>query len=359
MRRHKPITMNPTKPTLHTLCQATGLSVATVSRALAGLGSVSPATRDKVLAAAQALNYVPDRAAVRLKTGRTQVLAFVMDRFDASQPGHQALMMGLSEEARRHDYHLVVLPSPPNDDPLATVRYVVERRMADALVLSHTKAQDERVAYLLQRDFPFITHGRTELSSPHAWVDWDNAAFAEQAVQTLADRGRRRLGLLLPQLGSLFRGHLIEGFTRACAARGLAGQIVETVSLDDPPEAIFRWALRHGQSFDGWVVSREAPVLPLLGALNDLQRAVGRDIELVTKYSSTLAHYIRQPLLVSFEDLHITGRSLARGVLQQLLPGSAEAPPGETLLCELIPPGPIEVFPTEVHAMATPWLATP
>ena len=39
MRRHKPITMNPTKPTLHTLCQATGLSVATVSRALAGLAN--------------------------------------------------------------------------------------------------------------------------------------------------------------------------------------------------------------------------------------------------------------------------------------------------------------------------------
>jgi hypothetical protein len=45
-----------------------------VSRALSGSEAVLPETRDKVLAAAKRLNYVRDRAAVRLKTGKTWVV---------------------------------------------------------------------------------------------------------------------------------------------------------------------------------------------------------------------------------------------------------------------------------------------
>lgn len=321
--------MNTAKPTVRTLAQATGLSLATVSRALAGSASVLPATRDKVLQAARELHYVRDRAAVRLKTGRTQVAAFMMDRLDASQPGYKQLMLGIGDALRDTDYHLIVLPDALDDDPLSGVRYVVDRGLADGLLLSHTTADDARVRYLLERGFPFVTHGRTRLAQPHASVDFANEQFAALAVDALVARGRRELGILLPLPGSEFRDHLADGFDAACAARGIAGLQVLSVSLDDGPEAIYQWALREAGRFDGLVLSLEAPALPLLGALADARREPGRDIDVVVKYSSDLPHYIRQPLIACFEDLHLTGLTLGRQLLEQLL--QPDQPPGQVL----------------------------
>jgi len=268
--------------TIPKIAEATGLSLATVSRALAGLPNVLPGTREKVLEAARELNYVRDRAAVRLKTGKTQVIAFLMDPFDATQPGFMNLLLGLSESVRNTDYHVITLPSTGDVDRLTAVRYVVERGMADGIVMSHTTPQDERVAYLQEKGFPFVTHGRTHIAEPHGYVDFSNEQFAAMGARALTLRGRKRLAILLPQAGSVF-----------------------------------------------W---------PLLSAIGDCGLQVGRDIDLVIKYSSSLPHYIRQPLMACFEDLHLAGKTLGESLLAHF------AQPGLTTAQVLFLPPDIEVF---------------
>jgi LacI family transcriptional regulator len=307
--------MSQEKATITTLAKATGLSLATVSRALAGSPSVLPGTRDKVIEAARQLNYVRDRAAVRLKTGKTHVIAFIMDRADASQPGFKDLLLGLSDAVQGTDYHLIVVPDAGEDDPLGAVRYIVERGLADGLVLSHTTPQDERVSYLQEKAYPFITHGRTRLAQPHGFVDFANEQFAAMGVRALMERSRQRLGILLPMRGSAFRTHLADGFAQACQNAEVQGSCVDAVSLDDDPEAIYQWAMAHAAQYDGLVVSREAPVLPLLSALGDQGMQVGRDIDLVIKYSSSLPQYIRQPFMACYEDLHLAGKTMGQSLL--------------------------------------------
>ncbi len=324
--------------TIPQIAEVTGLSLATVSRALAGLPNVLPETREKVLEAARQVNYVRDRAAVRLKTGKTQVIAFLMDPFDATQPGFSNLLLGLSESVRGTDYHMIVLPSAGGQDRLAAVRYVVERGMADGIVMSHTTPQDERVSYLQEKGFPFITHGRTHIAQPHGFVDFSNEQFAAMGVRALAGHGRKRLAILLPQAGSVFRTHLAEGFSAACADDQVDGECIAQISLDDDPETIYTWARSHASRFDGLVVSREAPVLPLLSAIGDCGLQVGRDIDLVIKYSSPLPHYIRQPLMACFEDLHLAGKTLGQSLLAHF------ARPGLTTAQVLFPPPNLENF---------------
>ncbi len=43
------------------------------------------------------------------------------------------------------------------------VRYVVETRSADGIIMSRTEARDPRVAYLIEHNMPFATHGRTDM----------------------------------------------------------------------------------------------------------------------------------------------------------------------------------------------------
>src|SRR3954452_23262757 len=55
-----------------------GVSIATVSRSLRGLPDVATATRDRVLAAAQELDYVASPFAARLASGRSSTLGVVV-----------------------------------------------------------------------------------------------------------------------------------------------------------------------------------------------------------------------------------------------------------------------------------------
>ena len=64
-----------TKPTLKTIADLTGLAVTTVSRALAGAPQIALETRERVRAVASDIGYQPDRAALRLRTGRTNVIS--------------------------------------------------------------------------------------------------------------------------------------------------------------------------------------------------------------------------------------------------------------------------------------------
>ncbi|WP_394789686.1 LacI family DNA-binding transcriptional regulator [Rhodoferax sp.] len=333
--------MQPRKASITTLAKATGLSSATVSRALAGLPSVLPETRDKVLQAARELHYVRDRAAVRLKTGKTHTLAFIQDRQDATQLGFKDFLLGLGDALQDTDYHLIVLPQLAGHDALDSVQYVIERGLADGLVLTYTAPQDERVRWLQRMGFPFISYGRTALPA-HDNVDFANESFAAMAVQTLVAQGRQRLAILLPAAAASFHQHLAEGFAGECQRLGVAGACIQAVSLDDPPDAIYQWTRGHASAFDGLVLTREAPVLPLLSALADSGLQVGRgadkQMDLVIKYSSPLPQYIRQPFWACFEDMHLAGHALGTRMLARF------AQPDLAPSQQLFTPPPLELF---------------
>ena len=59
------------KPTLKTISEITGLAVTTVSRALGDAPQIALETRKRVRQVAAEIGYLPDRAAQRLRTGRT------------------------------------------------------------------------------------------------------------------------------------------------------------------------------------------------------------------------------------------------------------------------------------------------
>ena len=67
------------RPTQRTIAEITGLAVTTVSRALAGDEKIAERTRHQVAEVAREIGYVPDRAAQRLRTGRSNVIALVLD----------------------------------------------------------------------------------------------------------------------------------------------------------------------------------------------------------------------------------------------------------------------------------------
>ena len=150
-------------PTLKTIAFMTGLGVTTVSRALKDAPEIGAETKRRVQLVARQIGYRPNRAGVRLRTGKTNVISLVLDTEEQIGGFVSDLIYGISEALAQTPYHLVVTPYSRNNDPLEPVRYVVETASADGVIISRTEPDDKRVRYMSERGFPFATHGRTHM----------------------------------------------------------------------------------------------------------------------------------------------------------------------------------------------------
>ena len=216
----------------------TGLGVTTVSRALKDAPDIGQATKERVRLVAKQIGYRPNRAGVRLRTGRTNVISLILSVENEVLGMTSHLVYGISEYLAGSPYHLIVTPYDVRNDPLDPVRYIVETASADGVIFSRTEPQDARVRYLHERGFPFATHGRTEMGIVHPYFDFDNERYGELAVERLVARGRRRLALLPPPPHLTYSHHMTGGFQRGVEAQDVLEVPVHGVTTDSGYEAI-------------------------------------------------------------------------------------------------------------------------
>ena len=141
----------------------TGLGVTTVSRALKDAPEIGEETRRRVQLVARQVGYRPNRAGVRLRTGKTNVISLVLNTEEQIMGFVSDIIYGISEFLAQTPYHLIVTPYSRKNDPMEPVRYVVETGSADGIIISRTEPDDARVRYMMERGFPFATHGRTDM----------------------------------------------------------------------------------------------------------------------------------------------------------------------------------------------------
>src|SRR2546430_13126777 len=97
-----------TRPvTLADLAREAGTSPSTASRALSGRGYVSPDARDRLLAAAERLGYVPNASARTLKHKTSRVVGVVVS--DLGNQFYPPLAPGVEQKLRAADYPMVLL----------------------------------------------------------------------------------------------------------------------------------------------------------------------------------------------------------------------------------------------------------
>ncbi|WP_257447300.1 LacI family DNA-binding transcriptional regulator [Archangium lipolyticum] len=209
---------------LRTLAAHLGLSISTVSRALKDGPEVRPETIERVKEAAAKFGYMPNISGIHLRTGRTLKVCSILyapEVGDYGEPGFLAQVESLSNGIETSGYNLIVLAQTAQQAPLDPIRRVYAQRLADAVVFSRTTPMDERARFCLEKGFPFVSFGRTELQTPHAFVDHDDESAVFDAVVRLARDGHRRILMLNPSGGFTYAGMRLRGYQRALVEAGL------------------------------------------------------------------------------------------------------------------------------------------
>jgi LacI family transcriptional regulator len=308
------------RPTLRTIAYLTGLGVSTVSRALKDGPELSEETRARVKLIARQIGYRPNRAGVRLKTGKTSVITVVLNDHEEVGGFFSNFVYGISDGLAGTPYHLVVTPYSLSD-PMEPIRYIVETGSADGVIISHTEPNDPRVRFLAEHGVPFATHGRTEMGIVHPFHDFDNEAFSFEALRILAAKGRRRVALLGPSPRLTYHRHTLRGFERGLEAFGLTGMPIGTVDIDSPIaelHATGRALAARGDHVDGLVCSAVRSAMAIYFGMKTGGRNPGRDFDIVTKHTTDLLAMIAPEIYAILEDFREAGMGLAHKVMASI-----------------------------------------
>lgn len=315
------------KPTLKTIARISGLAVPTVSRALNDAPDIGARTKERVRRIAREVGYVPNRAGVRLRTGRTNVISLVLGA-ESEVMNHNAKMIsaiGLALQGT--SFHLNVTPSFAGEDPMKPIRYIVETGSADAIIFNQTTPDDARVKYLLERKFPFVTHGRTQWQDDHAWADYDNTEFGRIAARTLAGRGRKNILMLAPPMRQAYAQHMVAGAQAAAGATGLklrfTGDITSDSSNELVTETVYRM-LCADPDIDGVICGSIVAAFGSVAAAERRGHVIGEGFDIFAKEAIPLLELFRPGIIAISEDVTRAGTFLAQAAMARIAHPGAE-----------------------------------
>lgn len=247
---------------LKAIAKQLGLSVTTVSRALNGYEDVSQETKARVEAEAQRRGYRPNTFARRLKMGKIDAvgLVFPVHPVPLNNSVFMDMVGEISRELAQHEVDLLLIADDDNADRHGFMRMVQGRRV-DALIVAHTLDNDPRLQQLQSAGFPFLALGRSQLSQPYAWFDFDNHAGTFNAANHLISLGHERIALLGENNYQAFITQRRNGYLDALKSNSLsmnylrevpptrrAGYkaVQELMALPSPPTAIMTDCNSHG-----------------------------------------------------------------------------------------------------------------
>jgi len=308
------------RPTLKTISRLSGLAVPTVSRALSNAPDIGQRTKDRVQAIAKQIGYRPNRAGLRLRTGKTQVISLILST-DYDVMNQTAMLIGsIAQGLRGTDYHLNVNPSF-SDDPMSPVRYIVESGSADGIIMNTTLPDDPRVNYLRKIGFPFATHGRTSNADKHAYFDFDHYRLGQLTVGELARRSRHCILLIPPPQQQNYSQELIRGARETAEKLGTTLNTLKEASCESALEEIEASIHSHIQRFpetDALLCASTTAALGAIATVDKLGLKIGRDIDVCIREIIPLLGRFRRGILTVDEDVTRAGLFLAKAILQAI-----------------------------------------
>lgn len=210
---------------LRDLAEKTGYSITTVSRALAGYSDVNEETRQQIIMVAQQLGYQPNQVARQLRSQRTQTLGFIIPSTDrvSSHDFFTQLMIAVTDAAAAHHYDLLMSGQLPGEEEMNAYRRIVGSNRVDGMVLARTRQHDERIAYLQERQHPFVAAGRGAPweTSDFPFIDVDSQTGILLATQHFTQLGHRHIGLVLPPPDLAYTEYRHSGYRDGLEGAGI------------------------------------------------------------------------------------------------------------------------------------------
>lgn len=172
--------------TIKDVAREAGVSITTVSHALSGQGVMKQETRDRVVAIAKKMQYMPDWNGRNLKASETGTVGI----FTASIRGYYGILAdAMYEECRKNGYEMEVFIT---DNGESLLRILLSRRVDGAVIL-HRDFMEKHEKTLRDSELPTVFLDRKVHTKYVSSVLFDSYQTGRMAAEYLFSLGHRRL----------------------------------------------------------------------------------------------------------------------------------------------------------------------
>lgn len=292
--------------TIRDVAERADVSVASVSRVLNGAGPVTEATRQRVLEAVEALQYVPHSGARSLSTSKTNTVGVILP--DLYGEFFSELIRGMDVAARALGYHLIVSSSHDDADEASSAIRSMRGRVDGLIVLSPHLGAANLASGLAGRMPVLLMNGGVPTDGRPSIVV-DNHGGAVAAVEHLIAIGRRRIAHIAGPAGNLEAEARLAGYLEAMAKAGLPTMVVDGAFTKASGQAAGEKLVGRVDRPDAVFAANDNMAVGALLAFQDAGFRVPEDIAMVGFDDIPLAGLVRPGLTTLKINIAETGRN--------------------------------------------------
>lgn len=322
--------------TLKQVAEHAGVSITTVSNYIRDWPFISERTRNIVGESIKELGYIPHPIAQGLRTGRTNIIGFIVP--DLVNPHFSSMANIVESIARKHKYNILLFNSR-DDETLETICInQAAQRWVDGLIIVQAAGATKTTQVLRATNIPVVSIDRVPMDFKDSSCRVDNYEASCLIMEYLYDLGHRRIAHLAGLTNSRPGKERYQGYEDSVEKYNLTySRIVQNHG---------GWLASNG--YDSMKELLEDETYPTaiyasndemaLGALHLLQETnlrVPQDISLVGMDDSYLCRFVtpqlttvRQPL----EDMAQTGIKM----LLRLMTSNDNRPENRLFMPELV-----------------------
>jgi DNA-binding LacI/PurR family transcriptional regulator len=293
--------------TIRDVAECAGVGVGTVSRVLNDSPSVSDATRQKVLAAIETLNYTPNPIARRLSLRKTLAIAVIVPFF--TRPAFTERLRGVEYALADSEYDLILFNVESAAKRDAYFQDVPRPERFDGLLIVSLSPRNGEVEHFLGAGVPTVLVDARHPALSRVVID--DIAGGRLATKHLIELGHRKIGFVGDQLDTPFNfvssRDRYQGYRQALAEAGIPFRnefhrqgehgrerarhmMSNLLATPDPPTAV--------------AAASDTQAFGVLEAAQDAGLRVPEDLSVIGYDDIEIAEYlnlttIRQPLFAS------------------------------------------------------------
>lgn len=289
------------------LAQLAGVSVSTVSRALAGNTLINQTTRNRITVLAQELGFQPNMRGRNLRLNRTDAIGVILPLGHQTDqhltdPFFLTLIGYLADELSDRGYDMLLKKVVPADD-LWLQQFVASGRVDGVIVIGQSN-QAEAIDRVARSFLSMVVWGAALPGQHYVSVGSDNVSGGALATRHLVDRGCRNL-LFLGDSDAPEIGQREIGFRRTCAEAGLESS-AHSVRVGLVAETAYQELLGILDSeveVDGIVAASDVIAIAAIRALEVRGRRVPTDVAVIGYDDVPMAAHLTPQLTTVRQDL--------------------------------------------------------
>jgi LacI family transcriptional regulator len=323
--------------TLKEIARISGFSINTVSRALNNKDEVKADTREKILAVANKLGYIPNRLARGLRSNKTQTIGVIVA--DIANPFFAAVVKGVEKAARQRHYSIILTDSDETYEKEEESIQIMLNEQVDGLLISPVQTKKETIIGLKESGFPFVLLGRHFDDLETDYVVTDDVQGGFLATEHLIKQRHSRIALINGPLHVSSAKERFQGYKKALGRYGIelesslisSGAITtedgykvakSLLKQENPPTAVFAYS--------------DFVAFGVMTAIRENGLRIPEDISIVGYDDVEFSSSLEVPLTTVRISKMELGRKAVKVLNERINNGAAEKTRGVKLVVELM-----------------------